>query len=61
MPAAPTLEQLGVKRVSVGSGPMRATLSLVQHIATELLNRGTYNTFTTDTIPYAEVNQFFKT
>lgn len=61
VPAVSTLERLGVKRVSVGSGPMRATLSLIRHIAIELLTEGTYEAFTTDAISYAEANQFFKT
>src|SRR5690242_13729744 len=46
-PSAPELEQLGVARVSVGSGPARAALGLVQRIARELAARGTYEGFTT--------------
>ncbi|EKD91744.1 MAG: hypothetical protein ACD_29C00409G0005 [uncultured bacterium] len=39
---------------------MRATLGLVRNIANELRTQGTYKNFTTDTISYSEVNQFFK-
>lgn len=55
-PPIATLGQLGVKRVSVGSAPMRATLALVRRIAEELLREGTYAGMLADTIPYAEVN-----
>jgi len=34
-------------------------MALVRHMATELLKNGTYTTFTENTIPYGEVNQFF--
>jgi 2-methylisocitrate lyase-like PEP mutase family enzyme len=53
------LEKLGVARVSVGSGPMRATLGLVDRIARELHDRGTYGAMTDGAIPYAEVNKLF--
>ncbi|HEX6964779.1 MAG TPA: isocitrate lyase/phosphoenolpyruvate mutase family protein [Gemmatimonadaceae bacterium] len=55
-PSAPELERLGVARVSVGSGPARAALGLVQRIARELAERGTYESFTTGAITYAEAN-----
>jgi 2-methylisocitrate lyase-like PEP mutase family enzyme/predicted thioesterase len=42
-PAVPELQELGVKRVSVGSGPMRATLGQVRKIAEELKSTGTYH------------------
>jgi 2-methylisocitrate lyase-like PEP mutase family enzyme len=53
------LERLGVRRVSVGSGPMRATLALTARIARELLDAGTYASFS-DAIPSAEVQRLFK-
>jgi 2-methylisocitrate lyase-like PEP mutase family enzyme len=59
MPGTPPvaeLERLGVRRVSVGSGPHRATLALVRRIAQELRDRGTYASFMETAIPYAEVN-----
>jgi 2-methylisocitrate lyase-like PEP mutase family enzyme len=58
-PPVAELEQLGVRRVSVGSGPNRATLAIVRRIAHELRDHGTYNAITEQTIPYAEVNQLF--
>ncbi|MBZ5705414.1 MAG: isocitrate lyase/phosphoenolpyruvate mutase family protein [Acidobacteriia bacterium] len=41
-PSVPELEKLGVARVSLGSGPMRATLGLVRSMAEELKSSGTY-------------------
>jgi len=57
MPAIAVLGRLGVKRVSVGSAPMRATLGLVHRIAEELSREGTYAGMTDGAIPYAEVNR----
>jgi 2-methylisocitrate lyase-like PEP mutase family enzyme len=56
-PPIAELEKLGVARVSVGSGPMRATLGLVDRIARELHDQGTYDAMTDGAIPYAEVNR----
>jgi 2-methylisocitrate lyase-like PEP mutase family enzyme len=43
-PAVPELQKVGVARVSLGSGPMRATLGLLRRIADELTSSGTYAT-----------------
>jgi 2-methylisocitrate lyase-like PEP mutase family enzyme len=62
VPGAPPvaeLQRLGVRRVSVGSGAMRATLALAARIARELLDAGTYTSLI-DAIPYADVNRLFK-
>jgi 2-methylisocitrate lyase-like PEP mutase family enzyme len=59
-PATPPvgeLERLGVRRVSMGSGPMRATMALMQRIARELAQSGSYTSFTRDTISYTEANR----
>jgi len=53
------LADLGVRRVSLGSGPMRATLGHVRRIARELLESGTCATMASDTISYAEANSLF--
>lgn len=55
-PSAPELEALGVARVSVGSGPYRAALTVVQRAAEELKGPGTYG-FSEGAIPHAEVNR----
>ena len=51
------MKTLGIARVSVGSGPMRATLGLVDRIARELRDQGTYAAMLDGAIPYAEVNR----
>ena len=63
MPGCPPraeLEALGVRRVSLGSGPMRASLMLVRRIARELIETGTYARFHDDAIPYDEANALFR-
>ncbi len=59
-PPIAELQELGVRRVSEGSGPMRATMMLARRIAEELLQKGTYTCFHTDTIPYPEANRLFE-
>lgn len=55
-PSIPELEQLGVARVSLGSGPMRATLGLLRRMAEELHSSGTYGAL--EGAPaHAEVNK----
>ncbi len=41
-PSVPELQKLGVARVSLGSGPMRAALGLLKRMAEELKTSGTY-------------------
>jgi 2-methylisocitrate lyase-like PEP mutase family enzyme len=55
-PSIPELAALGVARVSVGSGPMRATLGLLRSLSEELRTSGTYETMS-GAVPYAEVNK----
>jgi 2-methylisocitrate lyase-like PEP mutase family enzyme len=59
-PPVPELQALGVARVSVGSGPMRATLALVRDVARELKSSGTYSAFTSRTLPFDDVNELMK-
>lgn len=59
-PTIPELEQLGVRRVSEGSGPMRATMGLARRIAKELLSTGTYKSFHEGSVPYPEANKLFE-
>ena len=42
VPTIPELQELGVARVSVGSGPLRAGLAAINAIAHEALNDGSY-------------------
>jgi len=61
-PNGPTLKELaalGVRRVTFGSAPMRATLGLVRRMAREWKERGTYGTLEAYGIPFAELQQLF--
>jgi 2-methylisocitrate lyase-like PEP mutase family enzyme len=60
LPTIPRLQELGVARVSVGSGIMRATLGLTRRIARELKQSGTYRTLLEGAMPYAEANALFE-
>ena len=59
-PPIAELQQLGVRRVSEGSGPMRASMMLTRRIAEELLQRGTYTRYHDDAIAYSEANRLFE-
>jgi 2-methylisocitrate lyase-like PEP mutase family enzyme len=56
VPPVATLKALGVARVSVGSGPHRATLALARDIARELKAKGTYDAFTSRALRPDEAN-----
>ena len=56
-PPIAALEALGVARVSVGSGPMRAALALVRDVARELKTTGTYSSFTAKAMTFNDVNE----
>jgi 2-methylisocitrate lyase-like PEP mutase family enzyme len=59
-PSIADLEALGVARVSVGSGPMRAALAVVRETARELKTRGTYGAFTDRALAFEEVNELMR-
>ncbi len=62
MPGCPPvaeLEQLGVRRVSQGSGPARAALKTARTIARELLDRGTYASYHDAAVSYPDANALF--
>jgi 2-methylisocitrate lyase-like PEP mutase family enzyme len=58
-PSIPELEKLGVARVSLGSGAMRAGLGLLKHLADELRSSGTYSQLE-GAIPGTELNNLMK-
>ena len=62
-PGSPTVAELaplGVRRVSVGSGPARAAMGLTRRIGRELLQSGTYSSLGGDALPYTEANSLFE-
>ena len=56
-PAIPILERLGVARVSLGSGPMRATLGLLQRMARQLREEGSFALMTEGAVSYVDANR----
>jgi 2-methylisocitrate lyase-like PEP mutase family enzyme len=62
-PATPSileLAQLGVARISFGSGLMRAALAHLRRIAHELLEHGTYNSLAEETLSGKELQSLFE-
>jgi 2-methylisocitrate lyase-like PEP mutase family enzyme len=54
------LHDLGVARISLGSGLMKATLALIKKVADELLQQGTYNILTDALSPGPEAALAYK-
>jgi 2-methylisocitrate lyase-like PEP mutase family enzyme len=59
MPSISELKQMGVRRLSLGSGAMRATLGTLEAISKELLTQGTYKTLTENAFPYPALQTLF--
>jgi 2-methylisocitrate lyase-like PEP mutase family enzyme len=62
VPGAPSvaeLADLGVKRISLGSGPMRASLGVLQRLADEVKTKGTWSTMD-DAPSHAAMNELMK-
>jgi 2-methylisocitrate lyase-like PEP mutase family enzyme len=60
VPSIHALEHAGVRRVSLGCGPLQAALALTRRIAKEALEQGTYTAMTADMISGDEVNGLFR-
>jgi 2-methylisocitrate lyase-like PEP mutase family enzyme len=58
-PPVKRLKELGVARVSVGSGIARAAMGQTLRVARELKDFGTYNSMNEGTVPYPEANRLF--
>lgn len=58
LPSMKELKELGIARVSLGSGAMRATLGLLEQISEELLEQGTYRSLS-KAVPYADLQELF--
>ena len=57
--SVPELQALGVARVSLGSGPMRAAMGTLRRIAQEVKAKGTYESLK-DAPTHAEMNQLLR-
>ncbi|MFZ0731832.1 MAG: isocitrate lyase/phosphoenolpyruvate mutase family protein [Candidatus Sulfotelmatobacter sp.] len=58
-PSVHDLAALGVRRISLGSGPMRVTLGLLRQLARELQSQGTYSLLN-GAPPHAEINKLMR-
>jgi 2-methylisocitrate lyase-like PEP mutase family enzyme len=59
-PTIPRLHALGVARVSVGSGIMRATIGLARRIAVELKQNGGLDKMFDGTVSFIDANRLFQ-
>jgi 2-methylisocitrate lyase-like PEP mutase family enzyme len=59
-PTIPELGKLGVKRISMGSGPLRSALGHLRRICQQAQSTGTYDLLLDSSIPYPELNALFK-
>ena len=58
-PSVPELAALGVKRISLGSGPMRAAMGALRRLAEEVKTKGTWSAME-DAPSHAEMNELMK-
>jgi 2-methylisocitrate lyase-like PEP mutase family enzyme len=59
-PPVSELERLGVARISVGSGPMRATMGLLARMARQIKNEGSFALMTDGAMAYNDANRLFE-
>jgi 2-methylisocitrate lyase-like PEP mutase family enzyme len=59
-PSVRELQDLGVSRLSLGSGLMKATLALIKKVANELSEKGTYNQLLDTLTPLPEAATAYK-
>ena len=59
-PPVAELRQLGVARVSLGSGPMRASLGFLRRMGKQLREEGVFTMMTEGAPPHAEMNRMFE-
>ena len=59
-PSVRELQELGVARLSLGSGLMKATLALMKKVADELSEKGTYNVLLNTLTPLSDAATAYK-
>lgn len=59
MPSVNELREMGVRRLSLGSGAMRATLGTLNEICKELSTEGTYTALTENAVSYPDLQALF--
>jgi 2-methylisocitrate lyase-like PEP mutase family enzyme len=60
LPPPAELARLGVRRLTAGSGTMRAALTATRRVAAELLDDGSYRGITEGVMSHAETNALFR-
>lgn len=60
MPRVCDLENMGVARLSLGSGPMRAAMGMLRQVVRELIEEGTYDVMLENAVPYQEMNELMR-
>ena len=60
LPSVPELQRLGVRRLSFGSGLMRASLGFVRRTLEQISKTGNFESVFDGAISYAELNQLVK-
>ncbi len=63
MPNSPSIQQLedlGISRVSLGSGPVRSALATIKNMAKEIQVSNNFESMGKETITYCEANSIFK-
>jgi 2-methylisocitrate lyase-like PEP mutase family enzyme len=53
MPSVPELEEAGVRRISIGSGGYRTAIGILQKVAQQLKDRGTYDLIEEHAVSFA--------
>ena len=60
LPSLDELSKIGIERVSCGSGPFRATVTLLKSIGDEILNDGTFDQMSKNVLSYKDVAGMIK-
>jgi 2-methylisocitrate lyase-like PEP mutase family enzyme len=60
LPCARDLENVGVARLSLGSGPMRAAMGLMRKVAREWIDSGASQAMLDVAVPYQEMNDLMR-
>lgn len=60
LPSIEELSEIGIERVSTGSSPFRASVSLLKLIGDEIVNQRTFSKMTEDVLSYGEVSSLVK-
>lgn len=57
LPSLSVLSEIGIQRISLGSGPYRATASLLKTIGEEIMYQGSFRHMTTGVISYQDISK----